>query len=84
MNIQRMIQSMRRGVCYAFAMAGLASCIADDLTEQPCAGQPQESGLYLSLQADGGMQPVVTRSAGVDALNWWRRWTSSSSGRTAR
>ena len=60
---------MRRGVCYAFAMAGLASCIADDLTEQPCAGQPQESGLYLSLQADGGMQPVVTRSAGVDALN---------------
>ena len=69
MNMQRIIQHIGRGVCYAIAMVGLASCIADDLIEQPGTDKPLETGLYLAVQADGDMQTVVTRSPGVDALN---------------
>ena len=49
MNMQRIIQHIGRGVCYAIAMVGLASCIADDLIEQPGTDKPLETGLYLGF-----------------------------------
>lgn len=69
MNIQRIMQNMWRGFGLVFVTVGLASCIADDLTEGTCDAKPQEAGLYFSLQADGDMQPAVTRTPAVDALN---------------
>lgn len=60
---------MWRSLALAFVAMGLASCIADDLTEGACDSTPQEAGLYFSVRADGDMQPAVTRTAAVDALN---------------
>lgn len=69
MNLQRIKQNMWRSLALAFVAMGLASCIADDLTEGACDSTPQEAGLYFSVRADGDMQPAVTRTAAVDALN---------------
>ena len=68
MNKKAIIRNAWRSLC-VLALAGLASCIADDYVQGPADTQARESGLYFALQADGGMQPVVTRTPGVDALN---------------
>lgn len=62
------MQQVGRTLC-SLAVVLLASCINDDFVNNACQDVPKEPGLYLSVGADGGMVPALTRSQGDDELN---------------
>lgn len=67
-TINKIVQQVGRTLC-GLAVVLLASCINDDFVNNACQDVPKEPGLYLSVGADGGMVPALTRSPGEDELN---------------